>query len=149
VSLTDLPALNATLNAISAVFLSIGYYRIRTGNREGHRQMMTCALVASVLFLTSYLIYHYNVGSVPYPHHDWTRPLYFAILIPHVILAAVNAPFVVVVATRGFKGQYASHRRLARWIWPVWMFVCISGIVIYFMLYHMPAPVVPVVPVVP
>ena len=145
-SLNDLPTLNATLNGISAVFLLIGYYRIRTGNREGHRQMMTCALVTSVLFLTSYLIYHYNVGAVPYPHQDWTRLLYFFILIPHIILAAVNVPFVLIVATRGFKGRYASHKRLARWIWPLWMFVCISGIVIYGMLYHLPPLVVPVDP---
>ena len=136
-SFTDLPALNATLNGISAIFLGMGYYRIRTGDREGHRSMMVVALVCSLLFLTSYIIYHVNVGSVPYPHHDWTRPLYFAILIPHVILAAVNLPFVVIIVIRAYRGQFDRHRRLARWVFPVWMFVCVSGIVIYMMLYRL------------
>ena len=137
-TLLDLPALNAALNAISAVFLAIGYYHIRMGNREAHRRMMVCALVASILFLTSYLIYHVNVGSVPYPHHDWTRTVYFAILIPHIILAALNVPFIIIIAVRAQRGQFDRHRRLARWVFPVWMFVCTSGIVIYFMLYHQP-----------
>lgn len=133
---TDLPTLNATLNAISTVFLVLGYLRIRAADREGHRKMMVGALVCSVLFLTSYVIYHMNVGSVPYPHHDWTRPVYFAILIPHVILAAVNVPFVIIIVRRAYLGRFDDHRRLARWVWPVWMFVCVSGIVIYLMLYH-------------
>ena len=136
-SLTDLPALNATLNGISAIFLGLGYYYIRSGNRETHRTMMVSALVTSILFLTSYLIYHVNVGSVPYPHQDWTRPLYFAILIPHVILAAVNVPFIITTVLRAHRGQFDRHRRLARWVWPSWMFVCVSGIVIYGMLYHL------------
>ncbi len=136
-SLTDLPALNATLNGLSALFLGMGYYHIRSGNRETHRKLMVSALVSSILFLTSYLIYHANVGSVPYPHQDWTRPLYFAILIPHVILAAVNVPFIVVVVARATRGRFDGHRRLARWVWPSWMFVNVSGIVIYGMLYHL------------
>jgi len=136
-TLTDLPALNATLNGISAVFLLLGYLKIRSGEREGHRKMMVCALVCSVLFLTSYLIYHINVGSVPYPHHDWTRPVYFAILIPHIILAAVNAPFIVIAVRRAYTGQFDRHRSLARWVWPVWMFVCVSGIAVYLMLYQL------------
>ena len=136
-SLTDLPALNATLNGLSALFLGLGYYHIRSGNRETHRKMMVSALVSSTLFLTSYLIYHANVGSVPYPYQDWTRPLYFTILIPHVILAAVNVPFIVVVVARAARGQFDGHRRLARWVWPSWMFVNVSGIVIYGMLYHL------------
>lgn len=136
-TLNDLPALNATLNGISAIFLSIGYCRIRAGDREGHRKMMFSALVCSVLFLTSYLVYHVNVGSVPYPHHDWTRTLYFAVLIPHVILAAANVPFIIIVVRRAYTGQFDRHRRLARWVFPVWMFVCLSGIAIYLMLYQM------------
>ena len=94
-TVSDLPALNATLNGISAILLLFGYIYIRRGRKEIHRRFMLAALVSSLLFLTSYLIYHFNVGSVPYPHYDWTRPLYFAILIPHVILAALMVPFVI------------------------------------------------------
>lgn len=133
---TDLPTLNAALNAVSTVFLTIGYLRIRRGDREGHRKAMLGALISSALFLVSYLIYHANVGSVPYPHHDWTRPVYFAILIPHIILAAVNVPFILIIVYRAFRGDFDRHRRLARWVWPPWMFVAVTGIVIYAMLYH-------------
>ena len=136
-SLTDLPALNAMLNGLSTLFLSLGYYHIRSGNRETHKKLMIAALVSSLLFLTSYLIYHANVGSVPYPHHDWTRTLYFAILIPHVILAAVNVPFIIIVVVRAVRGRFDRHRRLARWVWPSWMFVSVTGIIIYGMLYHL------------
>ncbi len=135
-TVTDLPALNATLNGISAILLALGYYKIRSGNRDAHRKVMFAALVCSILFLASYLIYHFNVGSAGYPHHDWTRPIYFAILIPHVILAAVNVPLIVLVVRRAYTGELDRHRSLARWVWPVWMFVCLSGIMIYLMLYH-------------
>ncbi|MEE2753770.1 MAG: DUF420 domain-containing protein [Candidatus Latescibacterota bacterium] len=136
-SFTDLPALNATLNTICAVLLSVGYFQIRKGNRDTHKWLMLCALGTAVLFLASYLIYHYNVGSVPYPHHDWTRPVYFTILIPHVILAALNIPFIIIIVLRAYRGQFEQHRRLARWVWPVWMFVSITGIVVYIMLYQL------------
>ena len=98
---------------------------------------MLAALVSSGLFLSSYLVYHFQVGSVPYPHHDWTRPLYFAVLIPHVILAALLVPLVVVLVWRALKGEFARHRRLARWVWPVWIFVSLSGVVVYLMLYRL------------
>lgn len=136
-TLSDLPTLIASLNGISAIFLSIGYYHIRNGNRESHRRMMVSALATTVLFLTSYLIYHFNVGSVPYPHHDWTRPVYFTILIPHIILAALNLPFIITIVLRAYWGQFDRHRQLARWVWPVWMYVSITGIIIYLMLYHL------------
>jgi uncharacterized membrane protein YozB (DUF420 family) len=98
---------------------------------------MVSALATTVLFLTSYLIYHFNVGSVPYPHHDWTRPVYFTILIPHIILAALNLPFIITIVLRAYWGQFDRHRQLARWVWPVWMYVSITGIIIYLMLYHL------------
>ena len=98
---------------------------------------MIGALAASILFLISYLIYHSQVGSVPYPYHDWTRPVYFAILIPHVILAAVNVPFVLIIVRRAWRGDFERHRALARWVWPSWIFVCVSGVVIYLMLYRL------------
>ena len=132
-----LPALNAILNAISAALLLLGYVQIKNRRIEAHKKYMLSALVSSALFLTSYLIYHSQVGSVPYPHHDWTRPVYFAILIPHVILAAVMVPFILVIVWHAWRGDFFKHRRLARWVWPVWMFVSTSGIVIYLMLYHL------------
>ena len=135
--ISDLPALNAGLNTLSAALLLRGYLQIRRGEREAHRKTMLAALVSSGLFLSSYLVYHFQVGSVPYPHYDWTRPLYFAVLIPHVILAALLVPLVVVLVWRALKGEFARHRRLARWVWPVWIFVSLSGVVVYLMLYRL------------
>lgn len=131
----DLPTINALLNAISAVFLLAGYVNIKNGKRETHKRFMVSALVTSALFLISYVIYHYQVGSVPYPYHDWTRPVYFTILIPHVILAAVNVPFIIILVTFAFKQNFEKHKKLARWVWPVWMFVSVTGVIIYLMLY--------------
>ena len=134
---SNLPTLNASLNALSACLLIMGYREIRRGNRERHRKWMIAALAASILFLISYLIYHIQVGSVPYPHHDWTRPLYYAILIPHVTLAVVNVPFILLVVRRAWRGDFERHRVLARWVWPSWVFVCVSGVIIYLMLYQL------------
>jgi uncharacterized membrane protein YozB (DUF420 family) len=134
-SVADLPALNAVLNLISAVLLSFGYVNIRRGRRETHRRFMLAALSSSVLFLISYLFYHYAVGSVPYPYHDWTRPIYFTVLIPHVILAAVMTPFIVVMVWWAWRGSFDKHKRLARFVWPVWIFVSVTGVTVYLMLY--------------
>ena len=136
-SITDLPTLNACLNTLCTLLLVRGFLQIRRGARQAHQKSMLAALVCSALFLCSYLIYHVQVGSVPYPHHDWTRPLYFAVLIPHVILAALMAPFVALVVWRAYKRDFARHRRLARWVWPTWMFVSVSGVVVYLMLYQL------------
>jgi len=133
----DLPTLNAILNSIATVFLTLGYINIRRGKRETHKKFMTAALIASVAFLTSYLIYHYSVPSTPYPHHDWTRPVYFAILVPHIILAALQVPFVVYIVIRAWQGQFEKHRRVARFVWPVWMFVSVTGVIVYLMLYQL------------
>jgi putative membrane protein len=132
----DLPDINAALNVTSTLFLILGYIAIRRGQRQRHKIAMLAALVSSGLFLCSYLVYHYHVGSVPYPHHDWTRPLYFAILIPHVILAVLNAPLVALVVWRAWREDFDRHRRLARWVWPVWLFVSVSGVAVYAMLYQ-------------
>lgn len=134
-SVNDLPTLNAVLNIISATFLTLGFIQIKNGNQAKHKKMMLSALVSSGLFLISYLIYHYYVGSVPYPHHDWTRPLYFIILIPHVILAGLMTPFIFTIVIMAFRENFAKHRRLAKIVWPVWMFVSISGVIVYLMLY--------------
>ena len=88
------------------------------------------------MFLTSYLIYHARVGSVPYPHHDWTRPVYFAVLVPHIVLAAAIVPFIVAAVIHALRGNFDRHTRITRLLWPAWMFVSLSGIAVYFMLYH-------------
>ena len=126
---------NAALNTTSAAFLLAGFLQIKGGHHATHKKLMLAALASSALFLTSYLIYHYNVGSVPYPHQDWTRPVYFAILIPHVILAALMVPFILMMVWWALRDAFDKHRRLARWVWPVWMFVSVSGVVVYLMLY--------------
>ena len=136
-NLTNLPALNATLNSITAILLVYGFILIKRKDIQKHKRVMLSALAMSLLFLTSYLIYHFNVGSVPYPHHDWTRPLYFAILIPHTILATVMTPFIVIAVWRALHGDYEKHKKLVRWVWPVWMFVSVTGVIVYLMLYQL------------
>ncbi len=136
-TLADLPALNATLNSITAILLLIGFVLIKRKQIQNHKKVMLSALATSLLFLTSYLIYHFNVGSVPYPHHDWTRPLYFAILIPHTILATVMTPFIIIAVWRALREDYEKHKKIVRWVWPVWMFVSATGVIVYFMLYHL------------
>jgi len=129
--------LNASLNLISAFLLLGGYTKIRGGDRAGHRRYMIAALISSFLFLLSYVIYHLRVGSTPYPHQDWTRTLYFVILVPHVVLAAVVVPFIFLAVYFAMKEQFDRHTRITRRLWPVWMFVSISGVVVYLMLYHL------------
>ncbi len=136
-TLRDLPALNATLNAISFIFLVTGYVLIRRGRRDAHRNCMVAALVTSALFLTSYVIYHFNVGSVPFQKTGWIRMVYFAVLIPHVILAAAIVPLVVITVSRALSRRYDKHRRIARWTLPLWLYVSITGVIVYLMLYQM------------
>ncbi|MFT5365977.1 MAG: putative membrane protein [Candidatus Latescibacterota bacterium] len=135
--ITDLPTLNAILNGLCALLLLLGYIQIKQGNIQRHQKCMVGALVTSVFFLTSYVIYHIQVGSVPYPHHNWTRSVYFAILIPHIILAVVNVPFIILLVWRALQGNFERHKKLARYVWPSWMFVSITGVVIYLMLYQL------------
>ena len=136
-TVTDLPALNASLNAISFVLLVTGYYFIRTRQWRKHRACMIAALVMSGLFLTSYVIYHAQVGSVPFQKTGWIRTLYFVVLIPHVILAALMVPPVIITVSRGLSGKYDKHRRIARWTLPVWLYVSITGVIVYLMLYQL------------
>jgi uncharacterized membrane protein YozB (DUF420 family) len=135
--ITDLPALNAVLNATAAVFLSIGYIQIRRGRIEVHKRCMLAALATSALFLTSYLVYHANTGSRPFPGSGAVRMAYFAILITHVVLAAVILPLALITAARGLRAQYDRHVRIARWTLPIWIYVSVTGVVIYLMLYRM------------
>jgi uncharacterized membrane protein YozB (DUF420 family) len=137
VSVTDLPAVNASLNAISTVLLLTGYVFIRRGERQKHKACMIAALVTSALFLTSYVIYHAQVGSVPFKGTGWIRTVYFAVLIPHVILAAAIVPPILITASRGLSAKYDKHRRIARWTLPVWLYVSITGVIVYLMLYRL------------
>ena len=135
-SISDLPTVNAVLNSISTILLATGFIFIKKGKRELHKKIMLTALVSSLLFLTSYLYYHYQVGSIPYPYFDWTRWLYFVILIPHVILAGVMAPFIILAVWHALHDNFEKHKRLVRWVFPVWMYVSVTGVVIYVMLYR-------------
>lgn len=134
-NVSDLPTLNAILNGLSLIFLVTGYIRIRRGRRAAHMRSMLGALASSALFLISYLIYHSIVGSVPYPHHDWTRAVYFVFLVPHIILAALMVPFILAAVYYAWRGEFARHTRITRRLWPVWVFVSVSGIIVYVMLY--------------
>ena len=136
-TVTDLPALNATLNAIATVLLLTGYVFIRRGERQKHKACMLAALVMSVLFLTSYVIYHLQVGSVPFKGTGWIRTVYFAVLIPHVILAAGIVPLVVITVSRGLSARYDKHRKIARVTLPLWLYVSVTGVIVYLMLYQM------------
>ena len=136
-TVTDLPALNASLNAISTVLLLTGYVFIRRGERQKHKACMIAALVTSTLFLTSYVIYHAQVGSVPFTGTGWIRTVYFAVLIPHVILAAAVVPPILITVSRALSAKYDKHRRIARWTLPVWLYVSITGVIVYLMLYRL------------
>ena len=136
-SISDLPALNATLNFTSAVLVGFGFYFIKTKNVRAHKTCMTAAVVVSSIFLTSYLVYHYNVGNVLYTKTGWTRDVYFPLLISHVILAVVILPLVLRTFYLGLKSRFASHVKIARWTFPLWMYVSITGVIVYLMLYQM------------
>jgi uncharacterized membrane protein YozB (DUF420 family) len=137
---STLPALNATLNGASAVLLATGRTFIKRGRIQVHRAFMIAAVVTSSLFLISYLWYHAHVGSVHFRGQGWSRPLYFSILITHTVLAAAVVPLVLVTLRRGLSGRYARHKATARWTYPVWMYVSVTGVVIYVLLYHVFAP---------
>jgi uncharacterized membrane protein YozB (DUF420 family) len=132
----DLPALNATLNGLSAILLTTGYILIRRGHRGLHKRCMLAALTTSALFLVSYVIYHLNTGSRPFPGQGAIRLAYFVILITHVMLAAAILPLALITTARGLKDQYDRHVRIARWTLPLWMYVSVTGVVIYLMLYQ-------------
>ena len=128
-------SLNAFLNLIASVLLVVGYFHIKKDNKEAHKKWMLGAFFVSVLFLLSYLVYHYRVGAVPYPHFDWTRTLYFVILIPHIILAAVMVPFIVILLKHALYKDFEKHKRIAKFTFPIWLYTSFSGVIIYYMLY--------------
>ena len=130
-----LPTVNATLNAIAGTCLVIAWMLIKQRRIAAHRRMMIAAFTASALFLVSYVTYHANAGSRPYHGTGWMRTLYFTILIPHVILAAAVVPLAIVTLRRGLRRDDARHRRLARITLPIWLFVSVTGVIVYVMLY--------------
>ena len=131
-----LPTLNAILNATSAVLLCIGYRFIRRKNIPAHKRCMLAALAASSLFLISYGVYHLQVGSVHFPGHGWVRPFYFAILISHTALAIVIVPLVLRTVFLAARGRFKEHEAIARRTLPLWLYVCVTGVVVYWMLYR-------------
>jgi len=130
-NVTDLPLLNAVLNFISAVLLLFAFVNIKKGNIQRHMQFMWSALGVSVLFLGSYLVFLFQVGSVGFDGTGWIRPLYFTILISHIILAAVIVPLVLITLYRAVRERFAKHRRIAKWTWPLWMYVSVTGVIVY------------------
>ena len=132
----SLPAINASLNAISGVLLVIGYGLMRARRIEQHRWCMIAAFTTSSLFLVCYLIYHAQVGSVRFTRVGLVRPLYYTILITHVSLAAAVLPLAIVTLTRGLKGQFVKHRSIAKWTFPIWLYVSVTGVLVYVLLYQ-------------
>lgn len=131
-----LPIVNATLNALSGVLLVTGYTLIRQRHITAHRNCMLMAFCTSAVFLISYVVYHTNAGSRPFPGQGPMRVVYFAILISHVILAASILPLAITTLSRGLRGQYTRHVRIARWTFPIWMYVSVTGVIIYVLLYQ-------------
>jgi len=130
------PALNAGLNGASAVLLTTGRVLIRNKKVRLHRACMITAVVTSSLFLICYLYYHAHVGSVHFPGEGWVRPVYFTILISHTVLAAAVVPLVLFSLTYGLRGKFERHRRVSRWTFPIWLYVSVTGVVVYIMLYQ-------------
>jgi uncharacterized membrane protein YozB (DUF420 family) len=130
------PVINASLNGASTVLLLTGRWLISQRRIAAHRLVMLTAVASSCLFLVSYLYYHFHVGSVRFQGAGWSRPVYFTILISHTILAATIVPLVIVTLTRALRGRYDRHRAIARWTFPLWLYVSVTGVIIYFMLYR-------------
>ena len=135
--ISDLPTLNATLNSISGILLIIGYVQIRQRKITAHQKSMLAAFGVSVLFLISYVIYHYNAGSKPFTKQGWIRPVYFTILISHIILAFVIVPLALRTLYLAWRERFEKHRRIAKITLPIWLYVSITGVIIYVMLYQL------------
>ena len=134
-------ALNATLNGTSAILLAGGYTAIRQGKISLHKRFMISAFVVSCAFLISYLIFHYRVGHVPFQGQGWIRSVYFVLLASHTILAIVIVPMILITLRRAFTERFDKHRAIARWTLPLWFYVCVTGVIVYWMVYQMYPPV--------
>lgn len=137
IEISDLPTVNATLNTISAILLTIGYLLIRQRKIEAHKRCMLAAFAVSVLFLISYVFYHANAGSKPFEQQGWIRPVYFTILISHIILAVVIVPLALRTLYLAWRERFDQHRRIAKITLPIWLYVSVTGVLIYLMLYQM------------
>ncbi len=137
---SDLPTVNAALNSLSALFLVVGYLFIRAKKVTAHKACMLSAFASSTLFLISYLFYHYQVGSVPFKGQGGIRTIYFTVLISHTILATAVVPLVLVTLIRALRGNFEKHRRIARWTLPIWLYVSVTGVLVYWMLYWLVPP---------
>ena len=136
IDVADLTHVNAALNAATIVFLGMGLWFILRGDRRGHRAAMLAALAVSAMFLVTYLIYHFNAGLAKFGGEGAIRPIYFTVLALHVVAAVVITPLVPVTVFRALSGRYDRHRKIARWTWPLWMYVAVSGVVVYVMAVH-------------
>lgn len=134
--LKDLPALNATLNSVATVLLIAGLIFIKTGRKRAHVACMVSALVVSAAFLTSYLIYHYNHGRTDFSHGGLVKVIYFLILFTHIPLAMVNLPMIILTVIPALRQRFDRHKRLARWTYPIWLYVSVTGVLVYLMLYR-------------
>jgi len=132
----DLPAVNASLNALSGVLLVIGYAMMRARRIDWHRRVMVAAFATSSVFLACYLVYHAQVGSVRFPRYGFVRPLYYTILLTHVTLAITVVPLAIITMSRGLKGRIPQHKRIARWTFPIWLYVSVTGVLVYVLLYQ-------------
>ena len=137
IQISDLPTVNATLNTISAILLTIGYVLIRERRIEAHKKCMLAAFAVSILFLISYVIYHANVGSTTFERQGWIRPIYFTILISHIILAFAIVPLALRALYLAWRERFEQHRRIAKITLPIWLYVSVTGVLIYLMLYQM------------
>jgi putative membrane protein len=133
-------ALNASLNGLSGILLAAGYAAIRAGKRDVHKVFMVSAFAVSTVFLASYLIYHYRVGHVVFHGQGWIRPVYFTLLFSHTILAIVIVPLILVTLRRAWLERFDKHRTIARWTLPLWFYVCVTGVIVYLMVYQIYAP---------
>lgn len=136
IGIHDLPAVNATLNGTAAILLTTGLLLIRRGRRVAHKRVMITAFCVSVVFLTCYLVYHAHVGSVHYPHTGALRYIYLTILFTHTVLAVTVPVLAIITLRRALKGQFQRHRAIARWTMPIWLYVSVTGVVVYLMLYQ-------------
>jgi uncharacterized membrane protein YozB (DUF420 family) len=135
-----LAPLNSVLNSLAAILLFAGFYNVRRGRIRAHRACMIAACIVSAAFFISYCIFHYKVGDVRFQGHGPVRPVYFSILITHIAMAAAIVPLVLLTLTRALRGRFERHRRIARWTWPIWIYVSISGVVVYLMCYQLYPP---------
>jgi uncharacterized membrane protein YozB (DUF420 family) len=139
----QLPALNAILNGTSGIFLLAGFTMIRSGKIFAHRVCMITAFICSTVFLAGYLYYHFTIGLVRFSGQGWIRPVYFTILTTHTILAIVIVPLVLITLTRALRSQFPRHRAIARWTFPLWLYVSVTGVIVYWLLYRLYTPIMP------